>query len=184
GYVGYDSNAEMPFDILATNPYQVIELNEFDQAHKSVQDLFMNVFEEGYLKNNNGKIIDFSKAIIIATTNAGRMDVSNPIGLNRKKRSVSVSELSEHFKLALINRFNHKLTFHEITREIYEDIMKDTYRKEVRMIKRLKPSAALDDELSDTALKELCGESFDARFGARPIKTTICNYIDNRLMEG
>ncbi|NDO52075.1 ATP-dependent Clp protease ATP-binding subunit [Lachnospiraceae bacterium MD335] len=184
GYVGYDSNAEMPFDILDTNPYQVIELNEFDQAHKSVQDLFMNVFEEGYLKNNNGKIIDFSKAIIIATTNAGRMDVSNPIGLNRKKRSVSVSELSEHFKLALINRFNHKLTFHEITREIYEDIMKDTYRKEVRMIKRLKPSAALDDELSDTVLKELCNESFDVRFGARPIKTTICNYIDNRLMEG
>ena len=62
--------------------------------------------------------------------------------------------------------------------------MKDTYRKEVRMIKRLKPSAALDDELSDTVLKELCNESFDVRFGARPIKTTICNYIDNRLMEG
>lgn len=184
GYVGYDSNAEMPFDILDTNPYQVIELNEFDQAHKSVQDLFMNVFEEGYLKNNNGKIIDFSKSIIIATTNAGRMDTGNPIGLNRKKHSVSVSELSEHFKLALINRFNHKLTFHEITRELYEDIMKDTYRKEVLMIKRLKPNAPLDDELSDSALKTLCEESFDVRFGARPIQTAICNYIDNRLMEG
>ena len=184
GYVGYDSNAEMPFDILDTNPYQVIELNEFDQAHKSVQDLFMNVFEKGYLKNNNGKIIDFSKAIIIATTNAGRMDTGSPIGLNRKKHSVSVSELSEHFKLALINRFNHKLTFHEITRELYEDIMKDTYRKEVQMIKRLKPGAPLDDEIPDPALKTLCEESFDVRFGARPIQTTICNYIDNRLMEG
>lgn len=184
GYVGYDSNAEMPFDILDTNPYQVIELNEFDQAHKSVQDLFMNVFEKGYLKNNNGKIIDFSKSIIIATTNVGRMDTGNPIGLNRKKHSVSVSELSEHFKLALINRFNHKLTFHEITRELYEDIMKDTYRKEVLMIKRLKPGAPLDDEISDSALKTLCEESFDVRFGARPIQTTICNYIDNRLMEG
>lgn len=184
GYVGYDSNAEMPFDILDTNPYQVIELNEFDQAHKSVQDLFMNVFEKGYLKNNNGKIIDFSKSIIIATTNAGRMDTGSPIGLNRKKHSVSVSELSEHFKLALINRFDHKLTFHEITRELYEDIMKDTYRKEVQMIKRLKPGAPLDDEISDPALKTLCEESFDVRFGARPIQTTICNYIDTRLMEG
>lgn len=184
GYVGYGSNAELPFDILDTNPYQVIELNEFDQAHKSVQDLFMNVFEEGYLKDNNGKIIDFSKSIIIATTNAGRMDVSNPIGLNRKKHNISVSELSEHFKLALINRFNHKLTFHEITRETYEEIMQDTYRKEVRMIKQLRPGAALNDELPDPELKVLCDESFDVRFGARPVKTAVCNYIDNRLMEG
>lgn len=183
GYVGYESNAEMPFDILDTNPYQVIELNEFDQAHKSVQDLFMNVFEEGYLKDNNGKTIDFSKSIIIATTNAGRMDISSPIGLNKKKHSVSVSELSEHFKLALINRFNHKLTFHEITREIYEDIMRDTYSKEVKIIKRLKPGVALEDELPDATLKVLCDESFDVRFGARPVKTAICNYIDNRLLE-
>lgn len=184
GYVGYDSNAEMPFDILDTNPYHVIELNEFDQAHKSVQDLFMNVFEEGYLKDNSGKIIDFSKSIIIATTNAGRMDESNPIGINRKKRDISVSELSEHFKIALINRFNHKMTFHEITREIYEDIMKDTYMKEVQMIKQLRPGAALEDELHDFELKTLCDKSFDVRFGARPIKTTVCNYIDSRLMEG
>ncbi|EOS29324.1 hypothetical protein C804_03502 [Lachnospiraceae bacterium A4] len=184
GYVGYDSNAEMPFDILDTNPYHVIELNEFDQAHKSVQDLFMNVFEEGYLKDNSGKIIDFSKSIIIATTNAGRMDESNPIGINRKKRDISVSELSEHFKIALINRFNHKMTFHEITREIYEDIMKDTYMKEVQMIKQLRPGVALEDELPDFELKTLCDKSFDVRFGARPIKTTVCNYIDSRLMEG
>lgn len=183
GYVGYESNAEMPFDILDTNPYQVIELNEFDQAHKSVQDLFMNVFEEGYLKDNNGKTIDFTKSIIIATTNAGRMDISSPIGFNKKKHSVSVSELSEHFKPALINRFNHKLTFHEITREIYEDIMRDTYSKEVKMIKRFKPGAALEDELPDATLKVLCDESFDVRFGARPVKTAICNYIDNRLLE-
>ncbi len=184
GYVGYDSNAEMPFDILNTNPYQVIELNEFDQAHKSVQDLFMNVFEEGYLKDNNGKIIDFSKSIIIATTNAGHMDTSNPIGLNRKKHGTSVSELSGHFKLALINRFQNRLTFHEITREIYEEIMRDTYSKEVRLIKRLKPGAALEDELPDSVLKELCDESFDVRFGARPVRTAVCNYIDNKLLEG
>lgn len=183
GYVGYESNAEMPFDILDTNPYQVIELNEFDQAHRSVQDLFMNVFEEGYLKDNNGKTIDFSKSIIIATTNAGRMDISSPIGFNKKKHSVSVSELSEHFKLALINRFNHTMTFHEITREIYEDIMRDTYSKEVKRIKRLKPGVTLEDELPDATLKVLCDESFDVRFGARPVKTAICNYIDNRLLE-
>ena len=112
------------------------------------------------------------------------MDESNPIGINRKKRDISVSELSEHFKIALINRFNHKMTFHEITREIYEDIMKDTYMKEVQMIKQLRPGAALEDELPDFELKTLCDKSFDVRFGARPIKTTVCNYIDSRLVEG
>ncbi len=184
GYVGYDSDAEMPFDILDTNPYQVIELNEFDQAHRSVQDLFMDVIENGYLKNNNGKIIDFSKSIIIATTNAGKMGINNPIGLNRKKQDVSVSELSEHFKIALVNRFKHKLTFHEITRGTYEDIMRDTYCREVRKIKQLRPGVALEDKIPDEVLKTLCDESFDMRFGARPVATAVCGYIDNKLMEG
>ena len=112
------------------------------------------------------------------------MDTSNPIGLNRKKHGTSVSELSGHFKLALINRFQHRLTFHEITREIYEEIMRDTYSKEVWLIKRLKPGAALEDELPDSVLKELCDESFDVRFGARPVRTAVCNYIDNKLLEG
>lgn len=185
GYVGYDSNAEMPFDILDTNPYQVVVLDEFDKAHKSVQNLFMNVFEEGYLKNSNGKIIDFSKSIIIATTNAGCMNINSPIGINRKKnRSVSVSDLSQCFDIALINRFNHKLTFNDITRETYENIMRETYRKEAGTIKHLKPGAALEDELSDTELAMLCDRSFDVRFGARPVNPTIQEYIDSRLLEG
>lgn len=185
GYVGFDSNAEMPFDILDTNPYQVIVLDEFDKAHKSVQNLFMSVFDEGYMINSYGKTIDFSKSIIIATTNAGYMNINNPIGINKKKnKNVSISDLSEYFDVALINRFNHKISFSEITKDIYKDIMRETYMNEVKEIKMLQSDISLEDELSEQELIMLCDKSFDIRMGARPIKTALQEYIDNRLLEG
>lgn len=184
GYVGYDSNCEMPFDILDTNPYQVIILDEFDKAHKSVQNLFMNAFEEGYIKNSNGKIIDFSKSIIIATTNAGYINISNPIGLCQKQhKQISIEELSNYFDIALINRFNHKITFNDITHEIFENIMCETYETEVKRIKLSNPKIPLDDKLTTEKVKELCNNNYNICLGARPIKTVIENYIDQLILE-
>jgi ATPases with chaperone activity, ATP-binding subunit len=80
GYVGSDSNQELPFDCLESNPYQVILLDEFEKGNKSVQRLFMSAFEEGFIRTNRGKEIDFSKAIFILTTNAAHKSLSKPLG--------------------------------------------------------------------------------------------------------
>lgn len=185
GYIGYDNKDELPFDILETNPYKVILLDEFDKCDKNVQNLFMNVFEEGYLKTNHGKTVDFSKSLIIATTNAGCMDISNPLGFNvDQDKKISVRDLAEYFDIALINRFNYKCTFNDITHDIYEEIMRESYKNEVRTIKELKPRICLDDEISDAELKELVNGTYNPKLGARPVKTAITEFVDNKILEG
>ena len=72
GYVGSDSNQERPFDTLESNPHRVILLDEFEKADKAVQRLFLSAFDEGYIRNAHGKVLDFSKALVICTTNAAR----------------------------------------------------------------------------------------------------------------
>ena len=115
GYMGSDSNLELPFDKLKSNPYQVILLDEFEKCDRAVQRLFMSVFDEGTLTTSLGSIIDFSKSIIIATTNAGCTSNGRSIGFNSYSTSETqlISELSDYFDVELINRFSYKYTFKE-----------------------------------------------------------------------
>ncbi len=183
GYVGYDDNNELPFDILDTNPYQVILLDEFEKCNRQVQRLFMSVFDEGYMKTNTGKTIDFSKAIIIATTNAGCTVKGSSIGLVQDANpEKTIAQLSDFFDVELLNRFNYRLTFNNITKEIFSDIMRESYEKDVAVIKSERPRIQIDDKLDDITLKELVDKHFDEKLGARPVNTAITEYIDNLLL--
>lgn len=182
GYVGYDDNNELPFDSLTTNPYQVILLDEFEKCNKSVQRLFMRVFDEGQLLTNHGKLIDFTKAIIIATTNAG-CTVSNNIGFNSDKdNSKNLSKLTDYFDVELLNRFTKKYYFNNIEKDVFADIMRNTYAKEVAFIKQTKPRIPLPDDLDDANLAMLVEQHYEPRFGARPIKQVIIEFIDEQLV--
>lgn len=188
GYVGYDNDSELPFDKLDTNPYQIILLDEFEKANKSVQRLFMSVFDEGTLTTNKGKVIDFSKAIVIVTTNAGcTNDMSRPLGLTSASVSSvtpdkTIQELSDYFDIELLNRFNHRFTFNAITKEIFTEILRDTYEKEVAQIKSNKPRIAIPDTLSDEDTKKLVNDTFEPTLGARPIKVAVNKYIDELIL--
>ncbi len=183
GYVGYDANSELPFDALDTNPYQVILLDEFEKCHSSVQRLFMSVFDEGYLKTNTGKTIDFSKSIIIATTNAGCTNDAFSIGLVKNdKKDKTIEDLSAYFNIELLNRFSHRFTFHSLSRELYTDIMRNAYAADVADIKTRKPRVQLLDDIDPTELENLVEKSYNPKLGAHPIKTVITEYIDTQLL--
>lgn len=184
GYVGYSSNAELPFDCLESNPYQVILLDEFEKCDASVKTLFMQIFEEGTLKTNKGKTLDFSKTIIIATSNAGHQTTSKKIGFGNTdiQTKTSVKELSNSFDIALLNRFSHRLTFQPISRDCYKHILAKKYEKEVALIKETKPRIALADTLDDATLETLTKESYEPDFGARPANQTIDDYILDQVI--
>ena len=80
-YIGSDSNKELPFDSLESNPHRVILLDEIEKSDKAVQRLFLSAIDEGYIKTAQGKVVDFSKAIIIATTNAARDTAGKSLSL-------------------------------------------------------------------------------------------------------
>ena len=188
GYVGSDSNQELPFDCLESNPYQVILLDEFEKGDKSVQRLFMSAFEEGYIKSNRGKDIDFSKAIIVLTTNAAHKSISKSFGFAPASKTEmtereSAEKLKSEFDTELIIRIQHIIEFNEISEEIYRDILSDTYKRDIARIKKDKRKINLPDELDDEALDKLCKESFVPDFGARPSAKCIQKYIEDLVIE-
>lgn len=189
GFVGYDSKVELPFDILESNPYQIILLDEFEKAHRSVQRLFMSAFDEGYIKTARGKIIDFTKSIIIATTNAGHTTKSDPIGFLEDddivgQNDASVSDLSRFFDVELLNRFTKVINFGPITRPLFKEITADTYRRSVKDIKDKHPSFTfLADEMDDATLEQFTKDNFVKEYGARPVKPAVQKYIENAVLD-
>ncbi|MBO5435435.1 ATP-dependent Clp protease ATP-binding subunit [bacterium] len=187
GYVGSDSKTELPFDILESNPYQVILLDEFEKCDKAVQRLFMSAFDEGYIKTARGKEVDFSKAIIIATTNAGHTNKSDSIGFTQASTNsvaASISELSAFFDVELLNRFTKVLNFNAIDKTLFIEILKDTYSRQITNIKSVHSSYGfMPDELPDDVVETLVKNNYAKEFGARPIKRTIQKYIEDTILD-
>lgn len=185
GYVGSDSKAELPFDSLESNPYQVILLDEFEKSDPSVQTLFMGAFDEGYIKTSRGKLIDFSRSVIIATTNAGKTNVSKRMGfgsLNDESKSNTrdaVSELGRYFKQELLNRFSAILTFHNIPESVYRDILVSIYHKELTRIRTERPRIKLPDDIPPDELERIVSETYVPEFGARPAVRAVQEYIED-----
>lgn len=185
GYVGFGSNAEKPFDSIETNPYQIILLDEFEKADKSVQRLFMQVMDEGMLKLATGKELDFTKAVIIATTNAHHTkDASKQkvVGFNSKPANSKddTKELFKYFDKELIARFETKVTFSNLSKNIYEEILKETYKKEKERILIKHPRINLSPEIDDDSLEEML-KRYIPDLGARPAKSEIEDYIYSQV---
>ena len=186
GYVGSESHAELPFDTLESNPYQVILLDEFEKADRSVQRLFMNAFDEGNIKTSKGRTVDFSKAIIIATTNASHTTgATHALGFvsdNTNKANAhrsTVDTLANWFDTELLNRFTMILTFHELSRDVYRDIVADIYKREIARIKHEYRSVKMADELDDATLDTIVDETYVPKFGARPAGRAVQDYIES-----
>ena len=189
GYVGSDSNAELPFDQLESNPYQVILLDEFEKCDPSVQRLFMSAFDEGFIKTNKGKIVDFSKSIIIATTNAAAVE-SNKQSLgfgvadntNKNKAKANIKNLSQWFDTELLNRFQAILTFNMLDKDVYREIITTKYETEVARIRSEKPRIVLLDKIPDDELETIIEETYVPEFGARPAVKVVREYIEKQVL--
>jgi len=194
GYVGSDTEREMPFDSLETNPNQVVLLDEYEKADPAVQRLFMQALDEGYFKTNRDKIVDFSHAIIIATTNAGVEELAKrPIGLNNgdqelKTESDVINALKKYFDMELLNRFEFIIPFQSITREQYRDILIVKYNKLVQEIShnltaiKVQPDH-IDPGYPSDVLDKLTEESYNPLFNGRPAERTMRKYLENTLLE-
>lgn len=187
GYVGYSSKAELPFDILESNPYQVILLDEFEKSDKSVQRLFMSAFDEGYFKTSKGNTVDFSKSIIIATTNAGcTTNKTDTIGFTKAEdtKTSDIMTLSNFFDIELLNRFTKIMHFNSITESVFREIVADTYRRDVSRIKHGHSSYNyIPDEMPDTDIDDIVKNNYNRLFGARPVKKLIQKYIEDMELQ-
>jgi ATP-dependent Clp protease ATP-binding subunit ClpB len=186
GYVGSDSHRELPFDILESNPYQVILLDEMEKSCREVQRFFMSAFDDGYAKTNSGKMIDFSKCVFFVTTNASHTTgATRSAGFTAKTSSdakANTSALSKWFDVELLNRFQLMLDFNEIDEATYREILAHKYRKEVARINTERPKLKLPAELTDDELDTMVKDTYEREFGARPAERTIRADIEEKAL--
>ena len=189
GYVGSTSNAELPFDCLESNPYRVILLDEIEKSDKSVQRLFLSAFDEGRIRTSQGKMVDFSKAIVIATTNASKETMSKKVvGFGNQpapKHSDLVRDLEQHFDTEFLARFSEIVGFNPLSADIYRGILQGSYVREREVILKNQPAKAamLPVTIPDDELYCLAEETYLESQGARPAERAARRYIEDVLLD-
>lgn len=191
GYVGYNSNKEMPLDSLEVNPAQIVLLDEFEKADSSVQKLFMQALDDGFIKMTTGKIINFSKAIVIATTNAGVNELSkNPIGLIKSEKSETnvIKTLKKSFPVELLNRFTDIIFFDSISKDDYKNIIILKYNKIIKDMNKNLPNLTftpqeIDNTLVSEDLENLIETSYNRIFNGRPAEKAVKEYIEEKIFK-
>lgn len=194
GFVGSDSKRELPFDSLESKPYQVIILDEFEKCHKSVQNFFMQALDQGEVKTERGNVIDFSRTIIIATTNAGTDQLSKSnIGFNKNKKTTPPTEheltdaLKKDFPIELLNRFNHLIGFHSISKDQYKDILVVKFNQIMEKIQTNRKDLTFTpchiEQDYPKFIDGLADKSYNKELNGRPAEKCIQTFIEDTLIK-
>lgn len=179
GYVGHEEAGQLT-EKVRRNPYSIILLDEIEKAHPDVQNMFLQIMEDGHLTDSHGRRVSFKDTVIIMTSNAGTGDKRINVGFDRDKEAVSLYEnLSDYFKPEFLNRFDAIIMFNELTKENLLDIA-DLMLKDV--IDRLADSK-ITLEVTDDAKRKLVEIGYDPRFGARPLRRVIQDKIEDQLTD-
>ena len=160
------------------NPYTVVLLDELEKAHPDVLNLFLQVFDEGFLTDGRGRKVYFSDTVVIMTSNLGSDEFKRflkPLGflvdsqhLTAVKRSI-LKEAENHFSPEFLNRIDDILVFSPLTLEEVREITQ-------RYLKRLQENLGTQDkffEYTDAALDALVEIGFSLKYGARFLKRRI-----------
>ena len=189
GYVGHEEGGQLTEQV-RQRPYSVVLFDEVEKAHPDVMDLLLQILEEGRLSDSFGRKVDFRNTIIIMTSNLGAdlIKRSTEIGFGASsegsmdyeqiKQKID-SEVKKRFKPEFLNRLNDVVIFHPLNREnLLEVISLEIDKLEKRLRRR-----QVFLELDDATKSFLVEKGFQPEMGARPLRRTIEQYLEDPLAE-
>ena len=190
GYVGYDEGSEL-LNKVRTKPYSVILLDEIEKAHQDIYNLFLQVFDDGYMTDSHGRKVSFKNTVILMTSNVGTKEVKdfgNGVGFNTKakedKKSDNIKdrlekELKRKFPPEFINRIDDIIYFKDLAKEDILSIVDLELVKSVKRSGEIGYKITIDDKLKEHLVKV----GYDPQYGARPMKRAIQRWIDDYLTD-
>ena len=182
GYVGYDEGGQLT-ELVRRKPYSVILMDEIEKAHPDVFNLLLQILEDGRLTDNQGRTVSFENTVIIMTSNAGTHFKSSSIGFANEGYKLLESqvkdELKDFFRPEFLNRVDEIIVFKPLQKdELYKII--DLMLKEVMdEVKEKNITVEITDAVKDFILEK----GYDTKYGARPLRRTIQNYIEDEIAE-
>ena len=190
GYVGHEEGGQLS-EKVRRNPYSVILFDEVEKAHPDVFNILLQVLDDGHITDSQGHKIDFKNTIVIMTSNAGAENIIAPRHLGftsqddekarytRMKTGV-MDEVKRLFKPEFLNRIDEIIVFHPLNK---------THMKEIVSImlntvgKRTKQQMSIRLNAGEDVKDFLVEKGYDEKYGARPLRRTIQNLVEDKLAE-
>ena len=160
-------------------------------------NLLLQILDDGRLTDSKGRTVSFKNAVIILTSNAGatveKTARTNSYGFGadtddsradeaqyeRMKENITTA-LKDKFRPEFLNRMDDIIVFHRLTQD---DCVRIGNKLVRTLAKRLQEQRGIALSVTETALKALVDEGYDAQYGARPLKRVIRKRVEDRLSE-
>ncbi len=179
GYVGYEEGGRLT-EAVRRKPYSVILLDEIEKAHPDVFNVLLQVFDDGRLTDGKGRTVDFKNTVIIMTSNIASQQIqelTEEAGADWEIEAHVKDTLKQHFKPEFLNRVDEIIVFHILSKENLRKIVDIQLGY---LAERLN-SRKIELKFTDSARRQIMDEGYDPVFGARPLKRTIQQRLENPL---
>ena len=173
GYVGYDDGGQLT-EAVRRNPYSIVLFDEIEKAHKDVFNILLQILDDGRITDSQGRVVDFKNTIIIMTSNLGSEYILEKVN---DANNLVLKELRQTFKPEFLNRIDEIIIFDSLSKNVIYQIL-DKIINDV--------NNRLDDKkikivLTEEAKKYIIDNSYDEKYGARPIKRFVSRNIETLI---
>lgn len=190
GYVGHDEGGQLTEQV-KNKPYSVILFDEIEKAHRDVFNILLQVLDEGHLTDGLGRKINFKNTLIIMTSNVGArklQDFGTGLGFSTDSKVSQHEELTKgviqkalkaEFSPEFLNRLDDIVVFKALEKENIGKIVKIEMDKlSKRIVER-----GYNISFGPSIIDFIADKGFDAKYGARPIRRAIQEYIEDFIAE-
>lgn len=189
GYVGHEEGGQLT-ERVRQRPYSVVLFDEVEKAHPDVMDILLQILEEGRLTDSFGRRIDFRNTIIVMTSNIGADLIrrSTEVGFGAAAegsmdyeniKDKVLNAVKKHYKPEFLNRLNDTIVFRPLNKE---ELMRVIELEVAKVQARLK-NKEIFITLDEAAERFLVDKGFQPELGARPLRRTIEQYLEDPLAE-
>lgn len=168
GYVGFEMGSPL-LDFVAENPFCVVLLDEIEKAHEDIHKIFLQIFDDGYIIDAQGRRVSFADAIIIMTSN---LQPEEEVGFLRVRPSVEDwrKAFAEQFSREFINRVDAICVFRSLEEAHIRQIILERFLPRIREIYSAR-KVHLD--IDKSVIDWLAKKGYSAHYGARELERTV-----------
>jgi ATP-dependent Clp protease ATP-binding subunit ClpB len=181
GYVGYEEGGYLT-EAVRRRPYSVMLLDEVEKAHPDVFNILLQVLEDGRLTDSQGRTVDFRNTVIVMTSNLGS-DVIQEMAMANKSqddiRNEVMAVVGRHFRPEFINRIDEIVVFDPLNKDQIHSIA----AIQIDHLRKRLAEKDLSMRLDESVMDKLSEAGFDPIYGARPLKRTIQQLVENPLSQ-
>ncbi len=193
GYVGYEEGGQLT-ESVRRKPYSVILFDEVEKAHPEFFNILLQILEDGTLTDGQGKTVDFKNTVIVMTSNIGAEKLTKQAGkigfklehdakreedVYAEKKQEVMNELKENFRPEFLNRIDHMIIFDALS----QDSIRKIVTLHIDMLAERLKEQGYTLEVDSKAIGILGTLGFDPEYGARPVRRTIQERIEDEIAE-